>query len=82
MQASVACRDLLKQLLSAELGRRITIAGIMNHPWFLKDLPAGTHEMNARLQATDNVRRARTAARPDPAADKQVRRIQTQIHNT
>ena len=47
---------MLKQMLCAEPARRISIAGIMNHPWFLKDLPAGTHEMNARLQATDNVR--------------------------
>eukprot|EP00208_Stichococcus_sp_RCC1054_P006645 CAMPEP_0206137726 /NCGR_PEP_ID=MMETSP1473-20131121/2795_1 /ASSEMBLY_ACC=CAM_ASM_001109 /TAXON_ID=1461547 /ORGANISM="Stichococcus sp, Strain RCC1054" /LENGTH=349 /DNA_ID=CAMNT_0053530941 /DNA_START=308 /DNA_END=1357 /DNA_ORIENTATION=- len=54
-KASVACRDLLKQMLCSEPARRISIAGIMNHPWFLKDLPAGTHEMNARLQATDNV---------------------------
>ena len=52
----MACRDLLKQMLQAEPSKRITIAGIMNHPWFLKDLPGGTHEMNARLQATDNVR--------------------------
>jgi hypothetical protein len=58
VQVSVACRDLLKQMLSAEPSKRISIAGIMNHPWFLKDLPAGTHEMNARLQATDNVRSA------------------------
>lgn len=56
MQVSVACRDLLKQMLTAEPSKRISIGGIMNHPWFLKDLPAGTHEMNARLQATDNVR--------------------------
>lgn len=52
----MACRDLLKQMLTAEPSKRISIASIMNHPWFLKDLPAGTHEMNARLQATDNVR--------------------------
>ncbi len=56
LQASAACRDLLRQMLTAEPSKRITIPGIMNHPWFLKDLPQGTHEMNARLQASDNVR--------------------------
>lgn len=65
-QASVACRDLLKQMLCSEPARRISIAGIMNHPWFLKDLPAGTHEMNARLQATDNVRCAAVSTPPPP----------------
>jgi hypothetical protein len=45
-------------MLTAEPSKRITIPGIMNHPWFLKDLPQGTHEMNARLQASDNVRSA------------------------
>ena len=58
----MACRDLLKSMLTAEPSKRITIAGIMNHPWFLKDLPAGTHEMNARLQASDNVRLALAVA--------------------
>lgn len=56
MQVSVGCRDLLKGMLTAEPTKRIGIQGIMNHPWFLKDLPHGTHEMNARLQANDNCR--------------------------
>ena len=55
-QVSVACRDLLKGMLTAEPTQRISIQGIMSHPWFLKDLPLGTLQMNARLQDSDNCR--------------------------
>lgn len=54
-RASVACRDLLQQLLCADPGKRISLHGIMNHPWFLKDLPEGTHEMNERLILSDTL---------------------------
>ena len=57
VQAVLTCPDLLKSMLTVEPTERITIQGILSHPWFLKDLPPGTHDMNARLQSYDKSRR-------------------------
>lgn len=42
------CRALLQQMLQPEISARISISGILSHPWFLADLPAGAADMNDR----------------------------------
>lgn len=42
-------RDLLSQMLVEDPGRRITIAGIQQHAWYLADLPEGVLTMNDEL---------------------------------
>jgi hypothetical protein len=32
------------------------LQGIMQHPWFLHDLPPGTLDVNTQLQSTDTER--------------------------
>lgn len=32
------------------------MAQVQQHPWFLRDLPAGALEVNSRLKLMDNVR--------------------------
>ncbi len=56
VQVSEECKDLLKKVLMADPAQRLTIQGIMQHPWFLQDLPAGALEVNSRLKMMDNVR--------------------------
>ena len=55
-QVSEECKDLLKKVLMADPAQRLTIQGIMQHDWFLQDLPAGALEVNSRLKMMDNVR--------------------------
>ena len=55
-QVSWECRDLLTQMLTADPEKRIRVAGIMQHPWFLQDLPVGTLDVNGQLQRTDTAR--------------------------
>ena len=43
-------QDLLNKLLTSDPAKRITIAGIFEHPWFCKDLPPGVREMNANMR--------------------------------
>lgn len=50
---SEECRDLLERILTPSPLKRITVAGIMAHPWFLHDLPPGTLDVNTQLQNTD-----------------------------
>ena len=50
------CKDLLQSMLTTDPLSRLTIQGIMEHPWFLRDLPAGALEVNSRLKMMDNVR--------------------------
>lgn len=40
------CRELLQQMLQPDISARISISGIMLHPWFLQDLPDGAVDMN------------------------------------
>ncbi|KAL6779047.1 SNRK2E [Auxenochlorella protothecoides x Auxenochlorella symbiontica] len=44
--ASADVLDLLARLLVADPRQRIPIAEIMQHPWFLRDLPLGAADMN------------------------------------
>ena len=57
-QVSLACCDLLRQLLTPEPDRRITLSRIMRHPWFVRDAPPGLLELNSRLLRRDRSRRA------------------------
>ena len=36
---SQSCQDLVEQMLQPDTNARITTEGIMQHPWFLADLP-------------------------------------------
>ena len=62
VQVSEECKDLLRKVLMADPGQRLTIQGIMQHPWFLQDLPVGALEVNSRLKMMDNVRCAKATA--------------------
>lgn len=53
---SEECKDLLRGLLTADPAKRLTVAQVQAHPWFLQDLPAGALEVNSRLKLMDNVR--------------------------
>ncbi len=46
----MACQNLLAQMLLPSPEQRITVAEILRHPWFLRDLPPGTELVNERLQ--------------------------------
>lgn len=47
LPVSPACRDLLNRILVPDPAQRLTMAGILEHPWFLADLPDGALEFNA-----------------------------------
>jgi serine/threonine-protein kinase SRK2 len=47
--ASPECLELLRAMLTPNPAERITLDGIMQHPWFVKDLPPGFHRMNEDL---------------------------------
>lgn len=51
VRASSDLRDLLSKILVPDPSKRITIAEIQQHPWYLKDLPPGVAEMNDNLPA-------------------------------
>ncbi len=55
-QVTEECKDLLRGLLTASPGKRLTVAQVQNHAWFRQDLPAGALEVNSRLKLMDNVR--------------------------
>ena len=46
---SPECKHLLSRLLTADPEKRITVAEILQHPWFRKDLAPGTADMNYNL---------------------------------
>lgn len=48
---SSECKDLLSRLLVANPANRITLPEILQHPWYLQDLPPGVAEMNDELLA-------------------------------
>lgn len=50
MRLSHELKDLMSQLLVPEPSKRITIAGILDHPWYNKDLPPGVKEMNDNMR--------------------------------
>ncbi|KAH7387290.1 hypothetical protein KP509_16G014900 [Ceratopteris richardii] len=39
IRISKQCNDLLSKIFVADAGKRITVAGIKKHSWFLKNLP-------------------------------------------
>jgi len=49
---SLDCQDLMSRLLHPDPLRRITMAGVMNHPWFKANLPPPLLTLNARIMAT------------------------------
>ena len=55
---SLACCDLLGQLLTPEPDARITLSRVMRHPWFVRDAPPGLLELNSRLLRQDRSRHA------------------------
>lgn len=57
-KVSEELRDLLSKILMEDPQQRISMQGIMRHPWFQKDLPEGVLEMNNEL--------------PEPGDDVQV----------
>lgn len=72
-----ACRDLASRMLEPDPKRRITVAGIMAHPWFKAGLPFDAAELNARVMRTpqpswapgaDEIREAARRAAAPPAA--------------
>eukprot|EP00210_Caulerpa_lentillifera_P007804 g7448.t1 len=46
---TAALKDLLYKILVKDPLQRISIEGIMKHPWFLKSLPQGALDMNKRM---------------------------------
>ena len=42
-------RDLLRQLLEPNPARRIPLACVLAHPWFLRNLPPGYTQLNEAL---------------------------------
>lgn len=49
ISVSDSYKDLLSHLLQPDPSRRATVEQIMQHEWFLKDLPVGCLEMNRKL---------------------------------
>lgn len=49
LAVSAPCADLLSGMLVADPRRRLTLAQVQRHPWFVEDLPAGVAELNDRL---------------------------------
>jgi serine/threonine-protein kinase SRK2 len=55
VKLSPELRDFMSQMLVADPAKRITIAGILEHPWFNKGLPLGVKSMNnAHMEKQDN----------------------------
>ncbi|GMH37923.1 hypothetical protein BSKO_05807 [Bryopsis sp. KO-2023] len=60
------CCNLIAGLLHPDPKKRLTMEGILSHPWFMKNLPEGFHAFNKRV-AKKNVERVlatRLANRP------------------
>nr|XP_011464604.1 PREDICTED: serine/threonine-protein kinase SAPK2-like isoform X3 [Fragaria vesca subsp. vesca] len=63
VQVSIECRHLLSQIFVENPEKRITIAGIKSHPWFLKNLPMElmeggswqSNDVNIPSQSTEEV---------------------------
>lgn len=43
-------KDLLNKIMVKDPNERITVDGIMRHPWFQTNLPDGAMDMNKKLQ--------------------------------
>lgn len=73
VRISSECRNLLSRIFMANPEKRITIAEIKSHPWFLKNLPSDVLEgcdtghnhddLNAPLQSVEDITRIVNEAR-------------------
>lgn len=52
MQLSNECRDLLDRIFEADVKKRITVDGIMQHPWYTQPLPS---QYQSQLQHLEQV---------------------------
>ncbi|KAF5828686.1 hypothetical protein DUNSADRAFT_17222 [Dunaliella salina] len=43
---STDCTDFIRRLLKPNPKQRLTLEGVLQHPWFLKKLPPHAQEMN------------------------------------
>jgi len=48
-------RALISKMLARDPSQRLSIEGVMHHPWFQRDLPRGALEMNDNLLSQSNV---------------------------
>lgn len=58
MQLSPECRSLLDRIFDTDVKQRITVDGIMQHPWYLQPL---TPQYQAQLQHLDQVQAEKEA---------------------
>lgn len=58
MQLSNECRDLLDRIFDADVKKRITVDGIMQHPWYMQPLPP---QYQSQLQHLEQVQAEREA---------------------
>lgn len=54
LQVSAECRDLMHKLLQPDPAKRASMAAIMEHPWFQRDLPPQLMSLNARCARQSN----------------------------
>lgn len=59
LAVSEPCADLLRGMLVADPSRRLTLARVQSHPWFLEDLPAGVAALNDGLLSEQRAERER-----------------------
>ncbi|KAI7839122.1 hypothetical protein COHA_007125 [Chlorella ohadii] len=60
---STELQDLLGRMLVKDPGQRITMPGIMAHPWFQKNMPAGLLELNSRVDPESAARQSEDEVR-------------------
>lgn len=69
MQLSAECRSLLDRIFETNVKRRITVEGIMQHPWYLQPLPS---HFQSQMQHLDQVQAQRdshiSSRRIDPVS--------------
>ena len=58
LQLSTECRSLLDRIFVADVKQRITVEGIMQHPWYLHPLPS---HYQSQLQHLDQVQAQKDA---------------------
>lgn len=75
VKLSPELEDIMKRILVSDPSKRITMAGILEHPWYNKDLPPGVKQMNDKIhlpsrsgQSEEQIRAVVEEAR-NPGAD-------------
>eukprot|EP00873_Tetraselmis_striata_P024682 jgi/Tetstr1/444946/TSEL_032764.t1 len=73
LRLSEECVDLLQRIFVADPTQRINVAGVIDHPWFAKDLPPGLQarinmppQSNPCEQGEDDIKAIVAAARVEP----------------